>query len=136
MMLINFVPYDYYQNQLYFATLNETYKLTLPSAVRLIPILFYLIIYKTFPCLTLTNIQQDLTKDYVCATNAVAIGNYIVLISILVIFFIYQTIKLKNSKEEGYLSLILCYAILKYLDHFTIDRFVVFVFINYIIFYK
>ena len=89
MMLINFVPYDYYQNQvLYFATLNETYKLTLPSAVRLIPILFYLIIYKTFPCLTLTNIQQDLTKDYVCATNAVAIGNYIVLISILVIFYI------------------------------------------------
>jgi len=134
MMLINFVPYDYYQNQvLYFATLNETYKLTLPSAVRLIPILFYLIIYKTFPCLTLTNIQQDLTKDYVCATNAVAIGNYVILVLTLVVFFAYQTIKLGKSKEEGYLSLILCYAIIKYLDHFTIDRFVVlyFIFILY-----
>ena len=126
MMLTNFVPYDFYQNQvLYFATLDENYKLTLPSAVRLIPILFYLIIYKTFPCLTLTNIKQDLSQDYICATNAVAVGNYIALISILVIFFAYQVINLEKSKEEGYLSLILCYAILKYLDHFTIDRFVV-----------
>ena len=126
MMLTNFVPYDFYQNQvLYFATFDEKYKLTLPSAVRLIPIFFYFIIYKTFPCLTLTNIKHDLTQEYICATNAVALGNYVVLVSILVFFFAYQTIKLGKSKEEGYLSLILCFAILKYLDHFTIDRFVV-----------
>ena len=73
MMLTNFVPYDFYQNQvLYFSTSEEMYKLTLPSAVRLIPIFFYFIIYKTFPCLTLTNISQDLTQEYICATNAVA----------------------------------------------------------------
>lgn len=126
MMLTNFVPYDFYQNQvLYFATLDEKYKLTLPSAVRIIPIFFYFIIYKVFPCLTLTNIQQDLSQEYICATNAVALGNYITLILILVCFFAYQTIKLGKSKDEGYLSLILCYAIIKYLDHFTIDRFVV-----------
>tara|TARA_B100000963_G_C22623023_1_gene670896 strand:- start:875 stop:1780 length:906 start_codon:yes stop_codon:yes gene_type:complete len=137
MMLTNFVPYDFYQNQvLYFDTLEEKYKLTLPSAVRLIPIFFYFIIYKTFPCLTLTNISQDLTQEYICATNAVAIGNYVILISILVVFFAYQTIKLGKSKEEGYLSLILCFAILKYLDHFTIDRFVVLYFIIILFFLK
>lgn len=126
MMLENFVPYDFYQNQvLYFSNFNDDYKLTLPSAVRLIPILFYFIIYKTFPCLKLTNIEQNLSEEYVCATNAVAMGNYIILITILVVFLFYQIKILKRPTEEGYLSLILCYAVIKYLDHFTIDRFVV-----------
>ena len=42
MMLTNFVPYDFYQNQLiYFYTLDDNFKLTIPSALRIIPIFFY-----------------------------------------------------------------------------------------------
>tara|TARA_B100001029_G_C15014791_1_gene426603 strand:+ start:215 stop:1207 length:993 start_codon:yes stop_codon:yes gene_type:complete len=126
MMLTNFVPYELYQNQvLYFSTFNEEYKLTIPAAIRLIPILFYFIIYKTIPCFKLTNINEAISNDYICATNAVAIGNYLILVSILVIFLFYQVFVLGKSKQEGYLSMVLCYAILKYLDHFAIDRFVV-----------
>ncbi len=127
MMLENFVPYDFYQNQvLYFATLKDEYKLTLPSAVRLLPIFFYFALYKISPCLKLTKIDQNLSQEYICATNAVAIGNYLLLILILVIFLIYQIKILKRPRDEAILSLILCYAVIKYLDHFTIDRFVVF----------
>ena len=125
-MLTNFVPYELYQNQvLFFSTFNDEYKMTLPAAVRLIPIFFYFIIYKTVPCFKLTNISGDISDDYVCATHAVALGNYILLILILVIFLYYQIIIQGKSKQEGYLSIFLCYAILKYLDHFAIDRFVV-----------
>ena len=126
MMLIEFVPYDFYQNQvLYFSTLDEKYKLTLPSAVRLIPIFFYYLLFKVSPCLKLTNIDNNISEIYTCATHAVALGNYILLISILVIFLFYQKIILKKKIQECYLGLILCYAVIKYLDHFTIDRFVV-----------
>lgn len=126
MMLVNFVPHDLYQNQLlYFSTFEDSYKLTLPSAVRFLPILFYFILYKFIPCLTLTNINPELSKEFICATNAVALGNYLVLMSLLVVFLFYIIKILKRPKEEAYLSLILCFAIIKYLDHFTIDRFVV-----------
>ena len=126
MMLVNFVPHDLYQNQLlYFSTFNDSYKLTLPSAVRLLPILFYYTLYKFSPCLTLTNINPELSKEFICATNAVALGNYLILMALLVVFLFYFTKVLKRPKVEAYLGIVLCYAIIKYLDHFTIDRFVV-----------
>ena len=110
MMLTNFVPYELYQNQiLYFSTFNDNYKMTLPAAIRLIPILFYYLIYKIIPCLKLTNVNTDLSEEYICATHALAIGNYFILISILVIFFYYQIRILKRSKQEGYLSMLICY---------------------------
>ena len=127
MMITNFVPYDFYQNQIiYFSTLDEKYKLTLPSAVRLIPIFFYTILFKISPCLKLTGIDNTIPEIYTCATHAVALGNYILLILILVVFLFYQQLILKRNNQESYLGLILCYAVIKYLDHFTIDRFVVF----------
>ncbi len=126
MMLGNFVPYDLYQNQvLYFSTFNENYKLTLPSAVRIIPILFYLILYNFAPCIQLTKINPDLSNEFICATNAVALGNYFILMTFLVISLFYMIKILNRPKHEAYLALIICYAIIKYLDHFTIDRFVV-----------
>ena len=63
---------------------------------------------------------------YTCATHVVALGNYILFILILVVFLFYQKIILNKSDKDVYLGLILCYAVIKYLDHFTIDRFVVF----------
>ena len=127
MMMVNFVPYDFYQNQIiYFSTFDETYKLTIPSAVRLIPIFFYYILFKISPCLKLTSLDDSIPEVYTCATHAVALGNYILLILILVVFLFYQKIILNKSDQDAYLGLILCYAVIKYLDHFTIDRFVVF----------
>ena len=118
MMLVNFVPHDLYQKQLlYFSTFDESYKLTLPSAVRLLPILFYYILYKFSPCLTLTNINPELSKEFICATNAVALGNYFILIALLVVFLFYFTKILKRPKEEAYLGIVLSYAIIKFLNN-------------------
>jgi hypothetical protein len=42
MMLVDFVPYDHYQNQLlFFITEEDESKLTIPAALRLLQILYF-----------------------------------------------------------------------------------------------
>lgn len=124
MLLIDHFPYYRYQDHIiYLLTGDKTYQDQLPMSSRFLGIFLQYLIYKVFPCLSLTNVdlvgQHDLFK---CTTFSLALLNYISKYSFILILFLYVKIKLKRSLVESFLSLILAFIFIEYVENFTFDR--------------
>ncbi len=136
MMLIDFVPYDHYQYQILYLFENQPEtRLTIPAAIRVLPILFYSLIYFFLPCTELSNLPSDLSYDYICATSAVSFGNFMLTIFIIIINYSYFKFILKKNLSETLFSVIILYGLLNFADQFAIDKFCIF-YIYLILFFQ
>ena len=137
MMLVDFVPYDHYQNQLlFFITGEDEYKLTIPAALRLLQILYFYVIYLLVPCITLSKVAANISLEYQCVTSAVAIGNFYLIFLIISGCFFYFYCVLKKKLPETLLVIILLFGLLHFADHFAVDRFAIFYIFLILIFYE
>lgn len=135
-MVLDVVPYEHYQNQLlFYATGLDEFKIVSPPALRIIPTLYFYFIYDFFPCLKLSSIPETLSVEYQCTTNAIAIGNYFLLIiTLILVFYYFQTI-LKKSFTKSFLLAFLFLGLIRFADYFGVDRFVIFYILLILFFY-
>jgi len=137
MMLVDFVPYDHYQNQLlFFITEEDESKLTIPAALRLLQILYFYVIYLLVTCITLSKVAANISLEYQCVTSAVAIGNLYLIFLIISGCFFYFYCVLKKKLPETLLVIILLFGLLHFADHFAVDRFAIFYIFLILIFYE
>lgn len=136
-MVLDIVPYEHYQNQLlFYATGLDEFKIVSPPALRIIPTLYFYFIYHFFPCLKLTGLPEILSFEYQCTTNAIAIGNFFLLIiTFILAFYYFQTI-LKKSFTKSFLLAFLFFGLINFADHFGVDRFVICYIFLILIFYN
>jgi hypothetical protein len=135
-MVLDIVPYEHYQNQLlFYATGLNEFKIVSPPALRIIPTLYFYFIYHFFPCLKLSGLPEIISVEYQCTTNAIAMGNFFLLIiTSILAFYYFQTI-LKKSFTKSFLLAFLFFGLIRFADHFGVDRFVICYIFLILIFY-
>lgn len=135
-MVLDVVPYEHYQNQLlFYATGLDEFKIVSPPALRIIPTLYFYFIYNFFPCFKLTYLPETLSAEYQCTTNAIAIGNYFLLIITLILVFNYFRTILKKSFTKSFLLAFLFFGLIRFADYFGVDRFIIFYILLILFFY-
>ena len=135
-MVLDIVPYEHYQNQLlFYATGLDDFKIVSPPALRVIPTLYFFFIYRFFPCLKLSGLPEILSFEYQCTTNAIAMGNFFLLIITLILAFYYFRTILKKSFTKSFLLAFLFFGLINFADHFGVDRFVICYIFLILIFY-
>ena len=134
MQLENFMGYWPYQNQIIFYNTGDfKYDISAPANLRFFGLITQYIIFKTVPCLELSNTNifpalssmgnnSHLHPDYVCATYSNALMNYLSLCGILTLMFAYCFNKLKLNLSETIISVLLSYVLINHLEAFTLDR--------------
>ncbi len=124
MLLIEHFPYYRYQDHIIFLiTGDKIFEDELPMSARFLGIFLQYFIYKVMPCLSLTNIDlSDEHELFACTTFSLALLNYISKYLFLLIFFLYVKKKLNRSVAESFLSLILGFIFIEYIENFTFDR--------------
>ncbi len=135
-MVLDIIPYEHYQNQLlFYATGRDEFKIVSPPALRIIPTLYFYFIYHFFPCLKLSGLPEILSVEYQCTTNAIAIGNFFLLIITLILAFCYFQTVLKKNFTKSFLLAFLFFGLINFADHFGVDRFVICYIFLILIFY-
>ena len=93
MMLLdqNFLYYHYQNIIIYYHTGELEYSDSLPMNARFLGIILQYLIFKIFPCFTLTNvsINPEYSEYFVCATFSLALLNYVCKYLIVLLFFYY-----------------------------------------------
>ncbi len=130
MMLLDedFLYYHYQNIIIYYNTGDKNFADNLPMNARFLGLILQYIIFKTVPCLTLTNVNINPSYDqnFECATFSLALLNYILKYSIIVLVYFYTSRVLKRGPDEIILSIIFCFIFLNYIEAFTFDRLVIF----------
>ena len=82
------------------------------------------VIYNFFPCIELSR-EINFTipyENYVCSTFANAFMNYLCLCGFLTLSFMFSYNKLNLDLASSFLTVILSFIFLKYVESFTLDR--------------
>ena len=119
------IPYFLYQPQIeYYLTGDEKFNIGAPASTRFVGLWIQYVIYNIFPCIELSReINFTIPYDnYVCSTFANAFMNYLCLCGFLTLSFMFSYNKLNLDLASSFLTVILSFIFLKYVESFTLDR--------------
>lgn len=137
MLLDDYFAYYKYQHQIiYYETGDKKYQDYIPVNIRYFGNILQYLIFKIFPCVTLTkiNFNQNLHPLFECATFSLALLNYILKYLIILCFYFYSRFELKKNFYESFVGSILTFIFLNYVEAFTLDRASIFYIIFVLIF--
>ena len=119
------IPYFLYQPQIeFYLTGDEKFNIGAPASTRFVGLWIQYVIYNFFPCIELSR-EINFTipyENYVCSTFANAFMNYLCLCGFLTLSFMFSYNKLNLDLASSFLTVILSFIFLKYVESFTLDR--------------
>lgn len=119
------IPYFLYQPQIeYYLSGDENFNIGAPASTRFVGLWIQYVIYNFFPCIELSR-EINFTipyENYVCSTFANAFMNYLCLCGFLTLSFMFSYNKLNLDLASSFLTVILSFIFLKYVESFTLDR--------------
>lgn len=122
-MVEDYFSYYHYQDQIiYYLTGDKDFKDFVPVNTRFLGLIFQFLIFKIFPCLTLTEISNAGTYPlYHCTSFSLALMNFFCKNLFFILIFLYSK-KITSSSSIAFLSVILSSIFFLYLESFSLDR--------------